>query len=132
MDLDEMPTQQRAPGRRATAKQPVKSARGKSKQPLVRPTIVHYQRSIADRQPPQFDDASEEEEKEDEDDEEEEEEEPVPKKGRGRAAAASTKNAPKKAPARMPAKSTTKTPARRGPTASQSSTGRGITQSQLA
>ncbi|KIR56469.1 DNA repair protein (mre11) [Cryptococcus gattii Ru294] len=113
MDLDEMPTQQRAPGRRATAKQPVKSAKGKSKQPL-------------------FDDASEEEGKEDEEDEEEEEEEePVPKRGRGRAAAASTKKVPKKAPVRTPAKSTTKTPARRGPTASQSSTGRGITQSQL-
>ncbi|AAW43863.1 meiotic DNA double-strand break processing-related protein, putative [Cryptococcus deneoformans JEC21] len=111
MDLDEMPTQQRAPVRRTTAKQSVRSAKGKGKQPL-------------------FDDASEEEEEEE--DEEEEEEEPAPTKSRGRAAAASTKKAPaKKAPARTPAKSTTKAPARRVPTASQRSTGRGVTQSQL-
>ncbi|AFR95344.2 DNA repair protein (mre11) [Cryptococcus neoformans C23] len=111
MDMDEMPTQQRAPVRRATANQPVRSAKGKGKQPL-------------------FENASEEEE--DEEEEEEEEEEPAPKKGRGRAAAASTKKAPaKKPPARTPAKSTTKAPAGRRPAVSQPSTGRGVTQSQL-
>ncbi|OWZ42545.1 DNA repair protein (mre11) [Cryptococcus neoformans Tu259-1] len=113
MDMDEMPTQQRAPVRRATANQPVRSAKGKGKQPL-------------------FENASEEEEDEEEEEEEEEDEEPAPKKGRGRAAAASTKKAPaKKPPARTPAKSTTKAPAGRRPAVSQPSTGRGVTQSQL-
>lgn len=37
MDMDEMSTQQRAPVRRATANQPVRSAKGKGKQPLVSP-----------------------------------------------------------------------------------------------